>query len=121
LYGAYNSSNYSTDFHDVTTGNNIFPAGPGYDLVTGIGTPIGPGIVSALASFGPDVITSSPPSDATGASVVVLPVSNATVKRVYSPATLATSNSLIQAGPISVLVTTMDIAKPKKIGSMFSS
>jgi subtilase family serine protease len=120
LYGVYNSSNYSTDFHDVTTGNNGFSAGPGYDLVTGIGTPIGPGIVGALASFAPDVITTSPPSGATGASVVP-PVSNATVKQVYSPAKLATSNSLIQAGPISFLVTTMDIAKHKKIGSILSS
>ncbi len=30
----------STDFHDITTGNNGFAAGPGYDLVTGRGTPI---------------------------------------------------------------------------------
>jgi autotransporter-associated beta strand protein len=30
----------ATDFHDITTGNNGFPAGPGYDLVTGRGTPI---------------------------------------------------------------------------------
>jgi len=39
----YNSSTYATDFHDITTGNNgncgsQCNAGPGYDLVTGIGT-----------------------------------------------------------------------------------
>ncbi len=28
------------DFHDVTTGNNGYAAGTGYDLVTGLGTPI---------------------------------------------------------------------------------
>jgi hypothetical protein len=28
------------DFHDITVGNNGFAAGPGYDLVTGIGSPI---------------------------------------------------------------------------------
>lgn len=27
-------------FHDITTGNNGYPAGPGYDFGTGIGTPI---------------------------------------------------------------------------------
>ena len=27
------------DFHDITQGNNGYPAGPGYDLVTGLGTP----------------------------------------------------------------------------------
>jgi hypothetical protein len=26
-------------FHDITTGNNGYPAGPGYDFVTGVGTP----------------------------------------------------------------------------------
>ncbi len=30
----------STDFHDVTSGNNGYAAGTGYDLVTGIGSPI---------------------------------------------------------------------------------
>ncbi len=31
----------SSDFHDVTTGNNgAFSAGPGYDLATGLGTPV---------------------------------------------------------------------------------
>jgi subtilase family serine protease len=30
----------STDFHDVTSGNNGYSAGPGYDLVSGRGTPI---------------------------------------------------------------------------------
>ncbi|MCY2932121.1 MAG: hypothetical protein NTV86_22030 [Planctomycetota bacterium] len=30
----------ASDFHDVTTGNNGYPAGPGYDLVTGRGSPI---------------------------------------------------------------------------------
>ena len=29
----------SADFNDITTGNNGFAAGPGYDLVTGRGTP----------------------------------------------------------------------------------
>jgi hypothetical protein len=29
----------TTDFHDVKTGNNGYPAGPGYDFVTGLGSP----------------------------------------------------------------------------------
>jgi len=37
-----------TDFHDITTGNNGSPAGPGYDLVTGRGTPIVNFIVPGL-------------------------------------------------------------------------
>ncbi len=43
LYNLYYSSNYLTDFHDITTGNNgtcgsQCNTGPGFDLVTGIGT-----------------------------------------------------------------------------------
>ncbi len=39
----------SSDFHDVTTGNNGYAAGPGYDLVTGLGTPIVNLLAPALA------------------------------------------------------------------------
>ena len=39
----------SSDFHDVTTGNNGYAAGSGYDLATGIGTPIANLLVPALA------------------------------------------------------------------------
>ena len=39
----------SADFHDITSGNNGLPAGPGYDLVTGIGTPIANKLVPDLA------------------------------------------------------------------------
>jgi subtilase family serine protease len=43
LYQIYYSSNYANDFHDITSGTNggcgsQCDAGPGYDLVTGIGT-----------------------------------------------------------------------------------
>ena len=44
LYTLFYSGNYHTDFHDITVGNNgncgaQCMSGPGYDLVTGIGTP----------------------------------------------------------------------------------
>jgi autotransporter-associated beta strand protein len=38
----------ASDYHDITTGNNGFAAGPGYDLVTGRGTPIAPFLVHHL-------------------------------------------------------------------------
>ena len=50
LYADYDSTNYLNDFHDVTTGNNGFAAGPGYDLVTGIGTPKVQSLVSTLST-----------------------------------------------------------------------
>jgi subtilase family serine protease len=47
LYSIYHSSRYATDFHDITVGNDQlvgtpvgFSAGPGYDVASGIGSPI---------------------------------------------------------------------------------
>jgi subtilase family serine protease len=47
LYSIYHSARYATDFHDITVGNNIlvgskvgYSATTGYDLASGIGTPI---------------------------------------------------------------------------------
>ncbi|HLJ97591.1 MAG TPA: S53 family peptidase, partial [Gemmataceae bacterium] len=37
-----------SDLNDIVSGNNGFPAGPGYDLVTGRGTPIVDRFVSAM-------------------------------------------------------------------------
>lgn len=41
----------SSDFHDITSGNNGYAAGPGYDLVTGLGTPIANKLVPDLAGL----------------------------------------------------------------------
>ncbi len=50
----------ASDFHDVTTGSNGgFSAGPGYDLVTGRGTPVANLVVAALAGSSP---TPPPPN-----------------------------------------------------------
>jgi subtilase family serine protease len=38
----------STDFHDITSGSNGYRAGPGYDLVTGLGSPIANLVVDGL-------------------------------------------------------------------------
>jgi subtilase family serine protease len=40
----------ASDWHDIVSGNNGFSAGPGYDLVTGIGSPIANLLVPALGS-----------------------------------------------------------------------
>jgi len=43
-------SGYSTDFHDITSGSNGYPAVKGYDLATGWGSPNGVGLINALAA-----------------------------------------------------------------------
>lgn len=50
LAGATGSTGYATDFHDITSGSNGNPALPGYDLVTGIGSPQGNNLIPALVS-----------------------------------------------------------------------
>ena len=51
------NANYTSIFHDITTGNNFssssptkFPAVSGYDLCTGWGTPTGTNLINALAT-----------------------------------------------------------------------
>src|SRR5262249_17742444 len=39
-----------SNFHDITSGNNGFPTWPGYDLVTGRGSPYAQRVVQALLS-----------------------------------------------------------------------
>ena len=52
LYELYSDpAKYSSDFHDITSGYNVYPAGIGYDFVTGIGTPIANQLVPDLARF----------------------------------------------------------------------
>jgi subtilase family serine protease len=40
----------ASDFHDITLGSNGYPAGPGYDYVTGRGSPIANRVVSDLVA-----------------------------------------------------------------------
>jgi uncharacterized protein (TIGR03437 family) len=55
VYALGLGSDYLTDFHDITTGNNIndkspnlYYAVPGYDLTTGWGTPAGQNLINGL-------------------------------------------------------------------------
>jgi hypothetical protein len=50
VYAILKGSNYTTDFHDVTSGSaGTFSAVPGYDLVTGIGSPNGQALINDLS------------------------------------------------------------------------
>jgi subtilase family serine protease len=67
----------TSDFHDITTGTNgltganLRSAGPGYDEVTGIGSPIGNKLIPALVAFtgtGPVGTFVPPAADSSGDS-----------------------------------------------------
>jgi subtilase family serine protease len=50
LYSIGKGASYHDAFHDITSGsNNTYSAVPGYDLVTGWGSPNGTGLINALA------------------------------------------------------------------------
>ena len=59
----------SSDFTDITAGNNGYSAGPGYDLVTGLGTPQAAALVHDLV--GPFQVAASTPAN--GAIVAAAP------------------------------------------------
>ena len=66
IYAIGKGTNYTTDFHDITTGDNTWSGSPtlfyatnGYDLCTGWGTPMGQSLITDLA--GPsDVLVITP-------------------------------------------------------------
>lgn len=84
LYTIGQGSTYSSVFHDISTGNdfnssspNMFSAVPGYDLVTGWGTPNGQSLIDSLApsnasspnfsvAASPSTITLTPGSSSSG-------------------------------------------------------
>ena len=50
IYPLALGSSYHTLFHDITSGNNGFPATAGYDLDSGWGSPNGSALINALAA-----------------------------------------------------------------------
>ena len=52
VYGILSDSSFSTDFHYITSGGNSLGTAPGYDLTTGIGSPIGQALANDLAGSG---------------------------------------------------------------------
>ena len=50
IYSLGLGSGYNTDFHDITSGSNGYPAVTGYDLATGWGSPNATGLIDALAA-----------------------------------------------------------------------
>ncbi|MDE1838149.1 MAG: PKD domain-containing protein, partial [Euryarchaeota archaeon] len=51
LYSIYRSSSYNSSFHDIVVGNNGYPATRGWDACTGLGDPIGSGLLPKLAVY----------------------------------------------------------------------
>ena len=81
IYALAEGPNYTSLFHDTTTGNNrwslspnLFDAVPGYDLCTGWGTPIGANLIAALV--GAASFHVSPPAPPYGTNLAAMNGSN---------------------------------------------
>jgi hypothetical protein len=65
----------TADFHDVTSGSTgpapTFIAATGYDLTTGLGSPVGNKLIPALVNYVPAVTGISPPSGSSGGGTTV--------------------------------------------------
>jgi len=68
IYAIATGANYTTSFHDITTGNNTWSSSPnkyyatnGFDLCTGWGTPAGDNLINLLAGP-PDTLVIAPES-----------------------------------------------------------
>ena len=71
LYAAA-ASDYSGDFNDITSGNNdyngtaLFPAGTGYDMASGLGSPEATALASSLCAAATNTVTVTNPGNQTG-------------------------------------------------------
>jgi subtilase family serine protease len=104
LPGIYGLS--SSDFHDIVKGSNGYPAGPGYDLVTGRGTPIVSLLVPDLAAHAPaprSAVSSGGHAAGSGASDGQVPA---------IPLSLAPGLVLPEPGPGSSANDRLPIASP---------
>ncbi|MGO8805426.1 MAG: hypothetical protein ACLQO7_02330 [Candidatus Bathyarchaeia archaeon] len=87
LYATAASSAYTTEIYDVTSGSNGHSAGPGYDLVTGIGSP-------RTANFQPV----STPDFSLSASSVIIPAGTTGSSNTVTVASLDGYNTPVTLG-----------------------
>ena len=85
-----------TDFHDITSGSNGYSAGVGYDLVTGIGSPVAnlllPGLVETTPGLASRLAFTQQPTT-TSAGAVIDPTTGIQVAVEDAYGTIVTSDS----------------------------
>ncbi len=92
-------------FHDITSGNNGDAAGPGYDMVTGIGTPIANVLIPALAPPQPDMVVDI--GDSGGGAVSAGDVGDSYFLTVSNSGLAASSGTLTLTANVSTGLTIM--------------
>jgi hypothetical protein len=91
IYQMGTSTSSSTYFHDITSGSNgTYSAGPGYDLVTGLGTPIANEVVNYLVNG-----TSSPTAPPAPTGLTATAVSSSQINLSWNTDSGATDGFLV--------------------------
>ena len=108
IYALGTGTNYSNTFHDTTTGNNFWASSPtkyaavtGFDLCTGWGTPIGGGLIDALAGPAMPIINEGNPLPAGVVNTAynqTLTASNGVAPYVWAMASGSLPNGLSLSG-----------------------
>jgi uncharacterized repeat protein (TIGR03803 family) len=105
------TDNYSGYFHDIVSGSDgAYSAGPGYDLVTGLGTPIANQLVTALAGgYWSQVVSPVffPPAGnylrgSTQTVSIVSATPGATIRYTTDGSTPTESSGSLYSGPVTV-------------------
>ena len=131
LYPILSGGSYGADFHDVTTGSNLFfPAGTGYDDATGLGSFVGAPLLAAL-SFntnqgtgtatlsGTVTDTSATPVPIVGATVTAVTVATGVAAGTATTDTLGGYTLTVPSGlPLTITVTTTGITAPTTPGTV---
>jgi hypothetical protein len=124
LYALAGTASYTTDFHDVTKGSNgAYAAGPGFDAVTGLGSPVANQLLQAAAGWTGTTAAAASPSTppatltarATGTPhVQVAPAVVASLTA--SPQVIVLDGGLAATTPpASAPVTTFSVAAPPAV------
>lgn len=143
IYAIGKGSSYQNDLHDITQGSNGFNALPGYDLVTGWGSPTGQNLINDLtrmsdtAGFGlsSSASTLSIADGASGSSTITISPQNgfsgavnlaasglpAGVTASFSPATATTSSTLTLTASSSAAPASSTIAITGTSGNLVSA
>jgi subtilase family serine protease len=80
LYALFNAQSSLSPFHDITAGNNLFyPAGTGYDMASGIGSPDVNNMAQDLAALGSGSGTPTPTPPTPSPSPTTTPVPSPTL------------------------------------------
>jgi hypothetical protein len=102
----------ATDFHDVVAGSNGYPAGPGYDLVTGRGTPAADRLVRDLAGFSARPLYYAAPAG--GVNVIGLTVAGGYVE-------VFNNNTLVAAQPVSLTTAVTVVGNPYAVNQVYAA